>query len=320
MRLNPLGRSGLMVGELALGTMNFGSDWHGTGAVDEKTARNLVDVALDHGVNLIDTADIYGYGASEAMLGRILGKRRRSKVLLSTKLLGQMRPGDRSSGGLSARRVREALDESLKRLRTDYVDLYMPHAWDPEVPIEETLGALHKAVAAGKVRVLGCSNFSGDQLRRSLEACLEHRWHRFEFDQVQYSLAWRGPEGDLVPEAACAGVSLLAWSPLGGGLLTGRYTGPKRANGRRRDPHNAFPPLPEKRLSGLLRLLPQAARLEGQAQAQVSLAWLLGRPGVASAVVGARSVAQLKVTLTTRPISARIRSYLDAVSEVCAVR
>ncbi len=320
MKLNRLGRSDLLVSELSLGTMNFGSDWHGSGALDEKTARNLVDVALEYGVNLIDTADIYGYGAAETMLGKILGKRRRAKVLLATKVLGQMRPGDPSSGGLSRRHVKQALDESLKRLRTDYVDLYMPHGWDVEVPIEETLEALHRAVAAGKVRVLGCSNFTGAQLQASLEASSTHRWHRFEFDQVQYSLAQRGAEEELAPVTAAQGVSLLAWSPLGGGLLSGRYSKAPRPAGRRKDPEKAFPYLPEKRLSGLLTLLPQAARLEEQAQAQVSLAWLLGRPGVTSAVVGARSVAQLKMNLSTRPISERTRGYLDRVSELCAAR
>jgi aryl-alcohol dehydrogenase-like predicted oxidoreductase len=307
-KLNRLGRSGLRVSELALGTMNFGSAWHGVSAVDEKTARDLIDVALEHGVNLIDTADIYGYGAAETMLGKILGKRRRAKVHLATKVLGQMRPGDPKSGGLSRRRIGQALDESLKRLRTDYVDLYMPHGWDVEVPLEETLEALHRAVAAGKVRVLGCSNFTGAQLRASLEACAGGGWSRFEFDQVQYSLAFRAPEDELAPVAAQNGVSLMAWSPLGGGLLSGR---PARTR---------FPNLPEKRLAGLRALLPKAAVLEKQAQAQVALSWLLGRPGVACAVVGASSVAQLEMDLTAGPISRRSREYLDRASELCALR
>lgn len=320
MRLNRLGRSELLVSELGLGTMNFGSDWHGVTPVDERAARDLVDVALDHGVNLIDTADIYGRGVSESMLGKILGKRRRAKVLLATKVLGRMRPEDPSSGGLSRRHVRQALEDSLRRLKTDYVDLYMPHGWDPAVPLEETLEALHAAVAAGKVRVIGCSNFSGPQLRQALEAAVASRRPRFEFDQVQYSLASRFIENDLLPVARDHQVSLLAWSPLGGGLLSGRYSQGPRPEGRRRDPEKAFPYLPEKRLSGLLELLRQLAPLEGQAQAQMALSWLLGRPGVACAVVGASSVEQLTVDLTARPISERARGYLDKASDLCAVR
>ncbi|MCM2303655.1 MAG: aldo/keto reductase, partial [Elusimicrobia bacterium] len=180
--MNPLGRSGLQVSALSLGTMNFGADWHGIGAIDDRTASSLIDLALERGVNLIDTADIYGRGAAEEMLGRLL-KKRRGRVLIATKVLGQMDLADDSTGGLSARWIRKALDGSLKRLRTDHVDLYMPHGWDFGVPLEETLGALEAAVKAGKVRVLGCSNFSGEQLAAARG--------RFAFDQVQYSLAAR---------------------------------------------------------------------------------------------------------------------------------
>lgn len=319
MRLNPLGRTDLRVSQFALGTMNFGSDWHGSGAVDEKTARELVAVALDLGVNLIDTADIYGYGAAERLLGKILGRRRKN-VLLATKLLGRMRPDEPSSGGLSRRRVAEALDESLERLKTDYVDLYMPHGWDPQTPLDETLEALERAVEAGKVRALGCSNFSGPQLSQALASSKRRGGPRLEFDQVQYSLASRFIENDLVPVCRSEEVSILAWSPLGGGLLSGRYRGAERADGRWRDPAKAFPPLPEARLGGLLDMLRQVAVLEGQGQAQLAASWTAGRPGVASAIVGARSPAQLEATLTARPLTDLARKYLDAASDVCAVR
>jgi aryl-alcohol dehydrogenase-like predicted oxidoreductase len=282
--------------------MNFGFDWHGIGAIDEKAARSLVDLALERGVTLFDTADIYGYGAAETMLGKILGKRR-SKVLIATKLLGRMRPEDPASGGLSARRVAQALDESLKRLRTDYVDLYMPHGWDFEVPIEETMTALEKARAAGKVRVLGCSNFSGEQLESALAL------GRLEFDQVQYSLASRFIEGDLAPVCAREGVSLLAWSPLGGGLLAARAGRPPR-----------FPHLPEARLSGLVDVLKKSAALDGVLPVQAALAWTAGRPGVASAVVGARTREQLEQTLSFSHLSAKARAFLDRASDACAVR
>ncbi len=145
--MNPLGRSGLQVSALSLGTMNFGADWHKIGALDDKTASSLIDLALERGVNLLDTADIYGRGAAEEMLGRLL-KGRRKKLLLASKVLGQMKLGDDSTGGLSARWIKKALDGSLKRLKTDYLDLYMPHGWDFEVPLEESLGAFEKGVDA----------------------------------------------------------------------------------------------------------------------------------------------------------------------------
>ena len=202
MKKNPLGRSGLQVSALSLGTMNFGADWHKIGAIDDKTASSLLDLAIERGVNLIDTADIYGRGAAEEMLGRLL-KGRRKKLLLATKVLGQMDLSDPMTGGLSARWITKALEGSLKRLKTDHLDLYMPHGWDFDVPLEETLGAFEAAVKAGKVRVLGCSNFSGEQLLSASG--------RFSFDQVQYSLIARFPESDLVPVAQKQGVSLLAW-------------------------------------------------------------------------------------------------------------
>lgn len=321
MELRPLGRSPLKVSALALGTMNFGSDWHGVGAVDEKTARDLVDLALEAGVTLIDTADIYGRGASEEMLGKIL-RGRRSQVLLATKVLGRMDPSDPSSGGLSRRHILEGLEASLRRLKTDWVDLYMPHGWDPAVPLEESLEAFDRAVTAGKVRVLGCSNFSGWELRQALAAAARNGWSPFQFDQVQYSAAARFIEEDLVPVCVDRRVSVLAWSPLGGGLLSGKYAAASAARpaGRRRDPAKAFPQLPEARLEGLVALLDKVAALEGLTCAQAALGYVLAKPWVASAVVGARSPAQLRETLAARPLLPRSVALIDRAGELCSAR
>lgn len=307
--MNPLGRSGLQVSALSLGTMNFGADWHGVGAIDDKTASSLLDLALERGVNLIDTADIYGRGAAEEMLGRIL-KKRRGRLLLATKVLGQMDLDDPSTGGLSARWIKRALDASLKRLRTDHVDLYMPHGWDFEVPLEETLGALEAAVKAGKVRVLGCSNFSGEQLASARG--------RLAFDQVQYSLAARFPENDLVPVAVRDGVGLLAWSPLAGGLLSGKYAA-AGASGRRAAP-DAFPFVEPQRGAALVKVLRAVCALERSTCAQAALGWIMGKPFVASAVVGARTTAQLAELLEARPLSPRAAALLDRASELCSPR
>lgn len=305
--MNPLGRSGLAVSALSLGTMNFGADWHGVGAIDDKAASSLIDLALELGVNLIDTADIYGRGAAEEMLGRLL-KGRRKKVLLATKVLGQMDLGDPSTGGLSARWIKKALDASLKRLRTDHVDLYMPHGWDPEVPLEETLKALEAAVEAGKVRVLGCSNFSGEQLASAQG--------RFAFDQVQYSLAARFPENDLVPVAERDGVSLISWSPLAGGLLSGKYAAPA-ASGRRAGA-GAFPYVEPQRGAALVKVLQAVSALEGSTCAQAALGWIMGKPFVASATLGARTPAQLAELLASKPLSPRAAALLDRASEICS--
>ena len=307
MKLNALGRSGLEVSALSLGTMNFGADWHGIGAIDDKTASSLIDLALERGVNLIDTADIYGRGAAEETLGRVL-KGRRKRVLLATKVLGRMKDGDASSGGLSARWIAKALDGSLKRLKTDAVDLYMPHGPDPEVPMEETFEALAKAVKAGKVRVPGVSNFDGARLTEALATGAA----RPQFDQVQFSLAARFAEKDLVPVAGREGVSLLAWSPLAGGLLSGKYAAPG-ASGRRASA-GAFPFVAAERGAALVEVLRRAAALDGQTCAQAALGWILGKPFVASAVLGARTPEQLRELLDARPLSERAASVLDRAS------
>jgi aryl-alcohol dehydrogenase-like predicted oxidoreductase len=315
--MRALGRSGLKVSALSLGTMNFGSDWHGSGAVDDKIASSLIDAAIERGVNLIDTADIYGRGAAEEMLGRLLKGRRRQKVMIATKVLGNMVPGDPSTGGLSARWIARALDDSLRRLRADRIDLYMPHGWDPEVRLDETMAALDRAVREGKVRALGCSNFSGSQLKLSLAASAGGK-ARFEFDQVQYSLVARFAEADLAPAAAEAGVSLLAWSPLAGGLLTGKYAAAGTPG--RRASADAFPHVSPEIGAAAVAVLRRVAALEGSTTAQAALGWVLGRPRVASAVVGARSVAQLEESLGARGLSARGAALLDRAAAALAPR
>ena len=314
MRLRPLGECGLRVSEIALGTMNFGSDWLGIGALDEGRARRLVDIALDAGVNLFDTADVYGLGASESMLGKVLGKRRK-KVLVSTKTLYPMDPRDPRSGGLSRRRILRAAEESLRRLKTDWLDLYMPHAPDPGVPPEESLEAFAALVKAGKVRALGCSNFPARELERWLGLSRSLKAPRLEFAQAEYSLAARSIERDLVPVCRSRRVGLLAWSPLAGGFLSGKYRAgrPRPAGARRSFAGAGFPPLPEARLEGLAAVLERIAAVERRTPAQTALAWLLGRPCLAAAVVGARTPEQLREDLAAagRPLAPASGAFLD---------
>ncbi|MFA6317702.1 MAG: aldo/keto reductase [Elusimicrobiota bacterium] len=303
----PLGRSGLRTSILGLGTMNFGSEWCGRRFVDETTASSIIDAAIEAGVDLIDTADVYGLGASESMLGRLL-VRRRNRVLLATKVCGEMRPGDPSSGGLSAKHIRDALDASLARLCTDHVDLYMAHAPDPGVPIEETLEAFGRAKKAGKARVVGCSNFSAAQWKEAL-ALADGSLPRLEFNQVEFHLAARGVEEALAPLAAAEGVSVLAWSPLAGGGLTGRYPGDRR--------RSAALGLSASGLKGLSSVLDKAARSAGLTPGQTALGWAVSRPWVASAVFGASGQAQAGENLVARPLDSRLVSVLDKARSLC---
>ena len=194
----------------------------------------------------------------------------------------------------------------------------MPHAWDGATPLEETLEALAAAVKAGQVRALGCSNFSGAQWRQACGLAEAKSWPRFEFDQVEYSLAARAADGDVLPAAAALGASILAWSPLAGGFLTGKYSGAARPPGRRKDPARAFPPLDEARFSGVTKVLSRVAARAAAAPAAAALAWVLSRPGVAAAVVGARSVRQLKEDLALKSLSAQEIGFLDQASALCS--
>ena len=312
MQTRALGASGIRVPVLGLGTMNFGSDWHGIGAADEATASSLLDLAIERGAVLVDTADIYGRGASEETLGRLLRGARREKVLLASKVLGRMVPDDPSTEGLSARWIERALDGSLKRLRTDRLDLYMPHGWAPETPIEETMEALDRAVRAGKVRAIGVSNFSGENLAAACSVTARTGGSRPCFDQVQYSLVCRWPERDLVPVARREGVGLVAWSPLAGGLLSGKYAGGAGA-GRRSRP-GAFPPVPAEAGAAIVEVLRRASALEGVTPAQAAVGWILGKPFVSSVLLGASTPAQLEELLAARPLTARGQGLLDRAS------
>ncbi|MBI5883792.1 MAG: aldo/keto reductase [Elusimicrobia bacterium] len=312
----PLGRSGLKTSVLGLGTMNFGSDWCGRRFADEKTAAAILDAAVAAGVNLVDTADVYGLGASESMLGRLLGKGsgsggRRKNLLLATKVCGEMRPGDPASGGLSARHIKEALDASLERLRTDHVDLFMAHAPDPRVPIGETLEAFGKAVKEGKARVVGCSNFSASQWKEALDLAGKGL-PRLEFNQVEFHLADQRVEQELEPLCGQEGVSILAWSPLAGGGLTGRYPGD-----RRRSESLGLAPA---KASALVRVLEKAAQSKGLTPGQAALGWVASKSWVASAVFGASSEAHALENLGARPLDAGIAALLDRARGLCLDR
>jgi aryl-alcohol dehydrogenase-like predicted oxidoreductase len=305
-----LGASGLPVSQLGLGTMTFGS------GADAVAAGRILDCFLDAGGTLVDTADIYGAGVAEAMLGRLLGPRRQ-RVVLATKVLGAMGPAPLERG-LSRRHVLEALDASLRRLHTDWIDLYQVHFWDEVVPIDETLDALDAGVRAGKVRYLGASNYGGWQLALACERQRAAGLARFVALQNEYSLVERGSEREALPAARALGVGLLAWSPLAGGALSGKYRSdaapPPDSRGAARPEFLAARLTP--RAHVVLGELERIARAHGRTVAQAALNWVLHAPAVAAPLVGARTAAQLEESLGALDwaLGDDDRTVLDAAS------
>ena len=313
-----LGRSGLRVSALTLGTMTFGGggNFAKVGSTDVDGARRQIDMCLDAGVNLIDTADVYSAGASEEIVGQALAGRR-DGVLLATK--ARMRRGDGPNDqGLSRHHLIRACEASLRRLGTDYIDLYQVHEWDGLTPLEETLAALDDLQRAGKIRYAGCSNYSGWQLMKALGISDRLGLTRFASQQVYYSLQARDVEYELMPAGLDQGVGMLVWSPLAGGLLSGKYRRGQDApeGSRHLTDWNEPPVRDEEQTYDVIETAVEIAEARGVSAAQVSLAWLLGRPGISSVVVGARTDEQLADNLAAASLelTAEERARLDAVS------
>ena len=290
-----LGRSGLRVSAIALGTMTFGGKgpFAKVGQTDVDEATRMLDRCLDAGVNLVDTADIYSAGASEEMVGQVV-KGRRDVVLLATKCRFGSEPGANGAGS-SRHHIIRSLEASLRRLGTDYVDLYQLHGWDGQTSLEETLSALDEAVRSGKVRYIGCSNYSAWQLMKSLAVADCRGLERFASHQVYWSLIGRDVETEIVPAAIDQGLGVLVWSPLAGGLLTGKYRrDSKPASGARHLTDWDEPPVhDEGKVYGIVDVVVQVADAHGVPPAQVALAWLLAKPAVSSLIVGARTEEQV---------------------------
>ena len=295
MEYRQLGRSGLRISQLTLGTMGFGGQgqFRDVGTNDVSGARRQVDMALDAGINLIDTADIYSGGLAEEIVGEVL-QGRGDRVLVATKARFAMGPGP-NDAGLSRHHLIEACEASLKRLRLDHIDLYQLHEWDGQTPLEETLAALDHLVQSGKVRYVGSSNFAGWQVMKALGIADRTGLPRFVSQQVYLSLQERSAEYEIVPSAIDQGLGLLIWSPLAGGLLSGKYRrGKEPPSGSRHAGEWGEPPVyDEDKLYDTIDVLVEIALERDSSAAQVALAWLLHRPGVSSVIVGARTEAQL---------------------------
>lgn len=295
-----LGRSGLKVSVLTLGTMTMGGkgDFAKVGNVSLAEARRQIDMVIDAGVNLIDTADIYSRGGSEEIIGEALGGKRKGGVLIATKARFPMGDGP-NDRGLSRQHLIAACEASLKRLRTDVIDLYQCHEWDGQTPLEETLEALDTLVRQGKVRYVGCSNFSGWHIMKALGISDARRLPRFVSQQIHYTLEAREAEYELVPVSIDQGLGILVWSPLAGGLLSGKHRRDKAApEGSRQLAGWSEPPIrDENRLWNIVEALVAIAEARGISAAQVALAWLLSRKAVTSVVIGGRTEAQIRDNL-----------------------
>lgn len=295
MEYRALGRSGLKVPVLSFGTATFGGDseffraWGTTGVAE---ASRLVDLCLDHGMNLFDTADGYSAGQSEDILGQAL-KGKRDRVLISTKATFPQGEGP-NDWGSSRHHLLESCEASLRRLRTDHIDIYYMHGFDAITPVEETLRTLDDLVRSGKVRYIGCSNFSGWHLMKSLGKSEQYGLGRYVAHQAYYSLIGRELEWELMPLGADQGVGTVVWSPLAGGALTGKIRRDQPAPPDSRLGTREFIPYDAEKLHTVVDALDEVAQECGKTIAQVSLNWLLARPTVSSIVVGARNVEQLR--------------------------
>ncbi|MEU1999445.1 aldo/keto reductase [Nocardia gamkensis] len=300
MEYRRLGASGLHVPALSFGAGTFGGRGELFGAwgdTDAEQARRLVDISLDAGVNMFDTADVYSDGASEEVLGAAV-QGRRDRVLLSTKATLPTGPGPADAGSGRARLI-GAVEASLRRLGTDYIDLFQLHAFDAGTPVEEVVAALDDLVRAGKIRYVGASNFAGWQLMKSLAAAERNGLTRYVAHQVYYSLVGRDYEWELMPLGRDQGVGAVVWSPLGWGRLTGkiRRGQPLPEGSRLHRTAEAGPPVDEEKLYDVVDVLDELAAETGKTVPQIALNWLLRRPTVATVIVGARNEEQLRQNL-----------------------
>jgi aryl-alcohol dehydrogenase-like predicted oxidoreductase len=321
MEYRSFGNSGLKVPVLSFGTATFGGGneyFRAFGSSDVREATRLVDICLDAGINLFDTADTYSHGVSEEILGQAV-KGRRDKVLISTKATFPMSddPNDR---GTSRHHLMRSCEASLRRLNTDYIDIYTMHGFDKLTPIDETLRALDDLVRSGKVRYLACSNFSGWHLMKSLALSDKYGWSRYAAHQAYYSLIGRDYEWELMPLALDQKVGTAVWSPLGWGRLTGkiRRNQPLPAQSRLHKTAEIGPPVPDELVYRVVDALDEVAAETGKTIPQIAMNWLLQRPTVCTVIIGARDEAQLKDNLgaTGWNLTPEQIAKLDAASEV----
>lgn len=318
MKYQPLGNTGLYVSNLTMGTMTFarpkGPFADLLGATGQELANKMVDMALDAGINIFDTANAYDFGYSEEMLGKALGDRRKD-VIIATKVFFPFSKNINAMG-LSRLAIMREVEASLKRLNTDYIDLYQVHSFDYTTPLEETLRALDDLVHQGKVRYIGLSNFAAWQIAKADGLARLLGTERFISVQAYYSLVGRELEHEIIPAIQDLGLGLLVWSPLAGGFLSGKYTRESEASGRRKN--FEFPPVNKEQGFQIIDVLKEIAESHNASVPQVALAWLLHKPAVTSVIIGARTEEQLVDNLKAADIelSPEEMARLDEVSAI----
>jgi aryl-alcohol dehydrogenase-like predicted oxidoreductase len=318
MRYKTLGTSGLLVSEICLGTMTFGGRgiWTAIGMLDQSVADGIVARALDAGVNFIDTADVYSEGLSEEITGKALvnSGRKRTDVVLATKGYGGVGSGPNDRGA-SRGHIMDAVKASLKRLNTDYIDLYQIHGTDPLTPVEETARALEDLVRQGLVRYVGVSNWSAWAIMKTLGIEDRHQWQRLSTLQAYYTIAGRDLEREIAPLLESERLGLMVWSPLAGGLLSGKYGREGGPDGSRRTTFD-FPPVNRTRADACVDAMRPIAEAHGVSVARIAIAWLLHRQFVMSVIVGAKTIDQLDDNLAATDIRLSVEelAQLEVVS------
>ena len=321
MRYSTFGRTGLFVSELCFGSMTFGGTsgmWEKIGTTAQEDANRLIGIALDAGINFVDTADVYAEGESERILGKALGARRKD-VVLASKVRLRTGPGP-NDVGLSRAHIMASIDASLQRLGTDWIDLYQIHGYDALTPLDETLRALDDLVRAGKVRNIGCSNLAAWHIAKANGLSAQHGLSRFESLQAYYTIAARDLERELVPVLNDQHMGLMVWSPLAGGFLSGKYSreqdGP---TGSRRTTFD-FPPVNRERAFDCIDAMRKIGGAHGTSVARVALAWLRAQPHVTTIIIGAKNEEQLRdnIDATTLTLTVEDLVTLNAVSSLPA--
>jgi aryl-alcohol dehydrogenase-like predicted oxidoreductase len=324
MRLVPFGRTGLFVSELCLGTMTFGGSegmWGKIGTLQQQDAERLVGQALDAGINFIDTADVYAGGVSEQITGQALRNLKvpRDQVVVATKVFSETGPGANMRGATRGH-ILDGVKASLKRLQLEHIDLYQIHGFDPATPIEETVRALDQLVRQGHVRYVGVSNWAAWQIVKALGIAERLGLARFDSLQAYYTVAGRDLERELVPMLRSEGLGLMVWSPLAGGLLSGKYGRQQQGEEGSRRTQFDFPPVDRERAWDVIDVMRPIAEARGASVAQVALAWLLHQPQVTTVIVGAKRPEQLadNIKATELRLSPEELQRIDAVSKLPA--
>jgi aryl-alcohol dehydrogenase-like predicted oxidoreductase len=320
MRLKRLGDTGLLVSELCLGSMTFGTGdglWRAIGTLEQPAVNELVRTAFDHGINFVDTADVYHAGRSEVMTGHALRNLgiTRDQFVLATKVHGRTGPGP-NQAGLSRAHVLHAVDESLQRLKLDYIDLYQIHGVDALTPMEETLSALNDCVRAGKVRYIGVCNLAAWQIAKALWISQRRNFERFQSVQAYYSIAGRDLEREIAPLCNDQQLAILPWSPLAGGLLSGKFSRDDHGPQGTRRAQFDFPPVDKDRAFRVIDAMRPIAKSHNVSVARVAIAWLLHKSPVTSVIIGAKTVEQLNdnIAAVDLKLSGEQLAALDKVS------